>query len=51
MLTNFAKGFIINIWGGSGCASEYNSIKSYKIVAAEAIMKNEDFHNVEYCNH
>ena len=29
MLTNFANGCIIDVWPGSECASECNSIKSY----------------------
>ena len=43
ILTNFVEGSIIDVWRCSECASESNSIKSYKIIAAEANLKNEIF--------
>ena len=46
MLTNFAKFSIIAIWSGLECASECSSVKSYKKVAAEAILKNRNVQSV-----
>ena len=48
MLTNFSKGSIIGIWPGPEYASECNSIKSYKHIGAEAILKIGNFHSVKY---
>ena len=48
MLNNFSKGSIIDDVWRSLCASERNSIESYIEVAAEAILKNANFHSVKY---
>ena len=47
-MITFAEGSAIDVWLGPECASECNSIKSYKKVAAGAILKNGSFHNVKY---
>ena len=41
MLTNFAKGSIINVLQGLECASECNSIKPYKKVGQKLPRKIE----------
>ena len=48
MVTKFAKHSILDVWRGSECASECNSTTSYTNVATEAILKNGNFHSVEY---
>ena len=48
MLNNLAKGSIVDVWRGPECTSECNSIKSYKKVAAEAILKSGNFYSVKY---
>ena len=40
MLTTFAKGSTTDVWLGPECASECDSIKSYKKVAAGSALKN-----------
>ena len=43
MLTNLAKGFLIDVWRGSEWASECTSIKSYKKSCSRSYPEKQKF--------
>ena len=44
MMTNFARSSIIDVWWGPQYACECNSIRFYKNVAADIILRNGNVH-------